>query len=239
MRAACGLWDPSPEDEAEMLAQHIQLTEPMEAFRQTTEDWMDASTQASIAVLAAPYRFVGLDHFCLRFWIEHVKTQAKYIERLLDDHREERLQPERRYPVAVMSINSAQVFKRDFGGMFDISTEPDDDGDATNLVQVYYGLPGSDHREEDDGDEEGAEEEGAEEVVHDRIAAEWIAHKDPPEPVIPIAAENAIKENGLTTTPNEEGFFDFNDLPAERAPVQARPAVPRKEERFKSKKETT
>jgi hypothetical protein len=226
--------DPSPEVMAEMEAQHTQLREPMKAFRQTTDDWMEASTKAFIAVRNSRYR--GEDQFFLRIFLEFVKTQAWYLERLLDDHVEERLQPEGRYLVGIMSINSAQMFKADFEGMFDIWTDPDGLGDATNLVRVYYGLPGSGLRQ-DDGDEDWAEEEGAEEVVPE--PDECIANKEPPKPVIPIDAKAAVKENGLTTIPNEEGFFDFNDVPAEPAPAQANPAGPRKEDRFKSKKGKT
>jgi hypothetical protein len=236
--------NPSPEVMAEMEAQHTQLEEPMKAFRQTTHDWMAASTKAFIALRNCRYR-AGEDQGYLRICLEFVKTQAEYLARLLDDHVEERLQPEGTYVVAIMSVNSAQMFKDDLGGMFDIWTDPDGSGNATDPVRVYYGLPGSHHRDEDDGEEDGGEEDGdeegaeeeAEEVVHYRIADECIAH--PPKPAIPIAAKSAIKKNILTTTPNEEGFFDFNDFPAEPAPVQSRPAGPRKEERFKSKKETT
>jgi hypothetical protein len=85
---------------------------------------------------------------------------------------------------------------------------------------------------EDGGDEHCAEEEGAEEVVRNRTA------DGAPKPVSPIAAKTAIRENGLTATPNEAGFFDFNEMSAEDAPAQAKLAGPRKEERFKSKKRT-
>jgi hypothetical protein len=85
---------------------------------------------------------------------------------------------------------------------------------------------------EGDGDEDWAEEEGAEEVVRYRIA-----DGAPPKPVIPVAKKTAIKDKGLTTTPNEEGFFDFNDVSAEDAP-QAKSAEPRKEQRFNSKRRT-
>jgi hypothetical protein len=84
---------------------------------------------------------------------------------------------------------------------------------------------------EDDGDEDWAEEEGAEEGVRYHIAAEA-----PPKPIIPIVAKTAFKENGLTSTPNEDGFFAFNDVPAKDTPAQAKPAGLRKEDRFKSKR---
>ena len=100
------------EDMDELLAR-LQANAPvMERFLKSVDEIIPSATRVTQALLFRPYASIDPDLLITVFALADAKGTLDYLEKIIADHREERLRPGQFVIFGVMTLNRASGRKR-------------------------------------------------------------------------------------------------------------------------------